>query len=198
MASLVRDTAWSARAGGWIDHAAHADGLNSDGTTGDLDENAASEPDRISIYRTPGGAFWDGKSEMVSAPLVNIREECLWWQVDADELWTAEQIVSIHRLLRSDPDRTAAYYWCTTSQRREQLSRRAITTRRTPRSSGCVRGGTDRAPVEGARAPIVRVGSCRRCIADLGSVRLSGKVATSQLSAKRVVPSNASGGSTSS
>ena len=34
------------------------------------------------------------------------------WQVDADELWTAEQIASVHRLFRDDPERTAAYYWC--------------------------------------------------------------------------------------
>ena len=48
---------------------------------------------------SPAGAFWDGKREMVSAPLPNIREECLLWQVDADELWTADQIVSIQRAL---------------------------------------------------------------------------------------------------
>ena len=46
------------------------------------------------------------------SPLPNIREACLLWQVDADELWTAEQIVSIQELFRDDPERTAAYYWC--------------------------------------------------------------------------------------
>ena len=112
VAALVRDTAWSVDTGGRIDDAAHADGLSTDGTTAYLDEIAVSEPERISVYRKPGGAFWDGKWEMVSAPLPSIREECLLWQVDSDELWTAEQIVSVHRLFRDDPDRGAAYYWC--------------------------------------------------------------------------------------
>lgn len=112
VASLVHDTAWSVDAGGRIDHGAHADGLSIDGTTGYLDEIAAAMPERISIYRKPGGAFWDGKREMVSAPLPNIREECLLWQIDADELWTAEQIVAMRQLFRDHPERTAAYYWC--------------------------------------------------------------------------------------
>jgi glycosyltransferase involved in cell wall biosynthesis len=110
--SLVHDTAWSVEAGGRIDPALHAHGLSIDGTTAYLDQIAAHEPERISIYRKPGGSFWDGKREMVSAPLPNIREECLLWQVDTDELWTAEQIVSIRQLFLDDPDRTAAYYWC--------------------------------------------------------------------------------------
>ena len=76
VASLVRDTAWSAAAGGRIDVAAHAHGLSVDGTTAYLDEIAADDPERISIYRKPAGLFWDGKREMVSAPLPNICEEC--------------------------------------------------------------------------------------------------------------------------
>jgi len=112
VASLVHDTAWSLEAGGRIDHAAHAGGLSIDGTTAYLDEIATDEPERISVYRKARGAFWEGKREMVSAPLPNIREECLLWQVDADELWTAEQLVSMHRLFREDRERSAAYYWC--------------------------------------------------------------------------------------
>jgi glycosyltransferase involved in cell wall biosynthesis len=112
VASLVHDTAWSVEAGGHIDHAAHDDGLSIDGTSTYLDQIAADDPRRISVYRKPGGAFWEGKREMVSAPIQSIREECLLWQVDADELWTPEQIVSMHRLFREHPERTAAYYWC--------------------------------------------------------------------------------------
>ena len=100
VASLVHDTAWSVDAGGHVDDGAHADGLSTDGTTAYLDVIAAEQPERISVYRKPGGAFWDGKREMVSAPLPNIREECLLWQIDADELWTAEQIVAIRQALR--------------------------------------------------------------------------------------------------
>jgi len=64
------------------------------------------------VYRKGDGAFWDGKREMVSAPLPEIGEECLLWQVDADELWTAEQLGAVRRLFLEQPDRTAAYYWC--------------------------------------------------------------------------------------
>ena len=112
LASLVHDTAWSVEAGGRIDPAVHAHGLSIDGTTAYLDEIGAQEPGRLSIYRKPGGVPWDGKREMVSTPLPNIREECLLWQVDADELWTAEQIASVRQLFLDNPDRTAAYYWC--------------------------------------------------------------------------------------
>jgi glycosyltransferase involved in cell wall biosynthesis len=112
VASLVHDTAWSAAAGGHIDPAAHDRGLSVDGTTSYLDEIAASETERVSIYRKRGGSFWDGKHEMVSAPLANIREECLLWEVDADELWTVEQIASMRQLFLDQPERTAAYYWC--------------------------------------------------------------------------------------
>lgn len=112
VASLVNDTAWSVAAGGHVDPALHALGLSVDGTTAYLDEIAAQDPGRITIYRKPTGSFWDGKREMVSAPLPNIREECLLWQVDADELWTVEQISSMRQLFLDQPDRTAAFYWC--------------------------------------------------------------------------------------
>jgi glycosyltransferase involved in cell wall biosynthesis len=111
VASLVHDTAWSLAGDGYVDPGTHQDGLSIDGTTEYLDEIAAADPDRISIYRRSEG-FWDGKLEMVSAPLANIREECLLWQVDADELWTAEQVTRMRDLFIDKPERTAAYYWC--------------------------------------------------------------------------------------
>jgi glycosyltransferase involved in cell wall biosynthesis len=112
VASLVHDTGWSVAAGGHVDASVHRDGLSVDGTTAYLDEIAADEPGRITLYRKSDGAFWEGKREMVSAPLARIDEECLLWEVDADELWTAEQIASVHRLFHEDRARSAAYYWC--------------------------------------------------------------------------------------
>ena len=112
VASLVHDTAWSVDSGGHISGAVHVGGLSVDGTTAYLDEIATRHRERVSVYRKPDGAFWDGKREMVSAPLPNIREECLLWQIDADELWTPEQVVSMRELFQNNPDRTAAYYWC--------------------------------------------------------------------------------------
>lgn len=112
VAALVRDTAWSVAGGGRVDASWHADGLSIDGTSAYLDELAAVEPERITLYRKRRDEFWNGKREMVSAPLPRIREECLLWQVDADELWAGDQIVAMRELFLAQPERTAAYYWC--------------------------------------------------------------------------------------
>ena len=112
VASLVHDTAWSVAGGGHVDSGAHQGGLSIDGTTAYLDEIAALEPDRISLYRPSPGEFWAGKRAMVSVPLPNIREECLLWELDADELWTCEQISRMRQLFIEQPERTAAFYWC--------------------------------------------------------------------------------------
>ena len=112
VASLTHDTGWSVADGGHVDDAVHRNGLSVDGTTRYLDEIAAAESGRVTVYRKPNGEFWDGKREMVSRPLTGITDECLLWEVDADELWTAEQIAAVHRLFIDEPERTAAYYWC--------------------------------------------------------------------------------------
>jgi glycosyltransferase involved in cell wall biosynthesis len=112
VAALKHDTAWSARNGGRIPDGFHDRGRSNDGTTGYLDRLAADHPDRVSIYRKPAGVFWDGKREMVNAPLPNITEECLLWQVDADELWTPEQFAAGRQLFLDHPGKTAAKFWC--------------------------------------------------------------------------------------
>jgi glycosyltransferase involved in cell wall biosynthesis len=112
VAALVHDTAWSAASGGHITRDMHDRGRSNDGTSSYLDEIAAASPDKITLYRKPIDAFWDGKKEMVAAPLSNIDERCLLWQVDADELWLPEQIATVRRLFHEQPRRTAAYYWC--------------------------------------------------------------------------------------
>lgn len=112
VASLVKDTAWSVANGGQIKSSFHDQGRSNDGTSAYLDELAAAHPDRIHIYRKPLGEFWDGKLEMVNAPLPNIRETCLLWQVDVDEYWTLDQILEARKLFQEHPDRKAAFYWC--------------------------------------------------------------------------------------
>lgn len=112
VADLVRDTAWSKRQGGRIAASLHQEGRSNDGTSDYLDSIAAAEPDRVTLYRRPPGLFWDGKLAMVSAPLEHVAEECLLWQIDADELWTAQQIETAHRMFTANPTRTAAYYLC--------------------------------------------------------------------------------------
>jgi len=112
VADLKHDTAWSVQLGGKITDVLHQDGRSKDGTTEYLDEIARQYPQNITIYRKPKGIFWNGKREMVNEPLFNIHEECLLWQVDADELWTVEQICTARQMFVDNPDKTAALYWC--------------------------------------------------------------------------------------
>jgi FkbM family methyltransferase len=112
VASLNHDTAWSLTLGGQIHNDVHNRGYSNDGTTEYLDELARLYPENITIYRKSENEFWDGKREMVNAPLVNIQQECLLWQIDADELWTSEQIYTARNLFIQNPDKTAAFYWC--------------------------------------------------------------------------------------
>lgn len=112
VAELKHDTAWSVGAGGHVPDDLHRGGLSNDGTSEYLDDLVRRYPDRVTVYRKPDGKFWEGKLEMVNAPLAKVREECLLWQVDADELWTAEQIERARKLFQARPDKTAAFYFC--------------------------------------------------------------------------------------
>jgi predicted O-linked N-acetylglucosamine transferase (SPINDLY family)/glycosyltransferase involved in cell wall biosynthesis len=112
VAALQHDTAWSLALGGRITSDMHCNGFSKDGTTEYLDSLAQRYPGQITLYRKPSGQFWDGKREMVNAPLTNISEECLLWQIDADELWTATQICKARQMFVNAPERNAAYYWC--------------------------------------------------------------------------------------
>jgi glycosyltransferase involved in cell wall biosynthesis len=112
VADLKHDTGWSLGNGGQISDRLHHHGRSNDGTTEYLDELAQLYPKNITIYRQPDGIFWDGKREMVNAPLNNIQEECLLWQVDVDELWTLEQLSNTRQMFINNPQKTAAFYWC--------------------------------------------------------------------------------------
>lgn len=112
VAALKHDTAWSIAQGGRVDNSWHNNGLSQDGTSEYLNNLARQHPDKVSLYRKSEGEFWDGKCEMVNAPLEKIKEECLLWQIDVDEFWTADQIVKGRELFIRYPHKTAAYYWC--------------------------------------------------------------------------------------
>ncbi|MDJ1167896.1 glycosyltransferase family 1 protein [Roseofilum sp. BLCC_M154] len=112
VADLKHDTSWSVKLGGKVTDEIHNQGLSKDGTSEYLDQLKAEYPENITLYRKPEGQFWDGKREMVNAPLANIQEECLLWQIDVDEIWTLEQICNSRKLFIRNPEKTAAYYWC--------------------------------------------------------------------------------------
>jgi ADP-heptose:LPS heptosyltransferase len=112
LAAHRHDTAWGARRGGTIPQELGGVTSSTDGTTEYLEELQRRFPSKITLYRKPAGQLWDGKIEMVNAPLSNLRRPCILWQVDADELWTVEQIVALHRLFVEQPARTAAWFAC--------------------------------------------------------------------------------------
>lgn len=64
--------------------------LSRDGTTEYLDQIAADR--RIMVRRK---TLWDGKLEMVNAPMDVITEPAVIMEIDADELWKSEQLDSI-------------------------------------------------------------------------------------------------------
>lgn len=112
VADLKHDTSWSLENGGKIDDSIHNKGLSKDGTAEYLNELSKLYPDNVTVYRKENNSFWEGKIEMVSRPLENIKEECLLWQVDVDELWTAKQMIEARNMFLKEPSRTAAYFYC--------------------------------------------------------------------------------------
>lgn len=112
LATLTHDTAWGADNGGRAPTEAYPTGRSCDGTSAYLDALANQYPDNVTIYRKPLGKLWDGKIEMVRAPLERMKDPCLLWQIDSDELWTEEQIHTMHRMFVLNPDRYAAWFWC--------------------------------------------------------------------------------------
>ena len=112
VADLKHDTAWSKKLGGCISSEIHARGRSLDGTSEYLDEIARQFPNNVTVYRKPLDSLWDGKLEMVNAPLANIKSECLLWQVDADELWTVRQLTAARDMFMRDAAKTAALYLC--------------------------------------------------------------------------------------
>lgn len=55
---------------------------------------------------------WPSKDAMVNAPLPFIREPCVLMQIDADEIWTAEQLDGVVQMFEQLPHIMRAYFWC--------------------------------------------------------------------------------------
>ncbi len=115
LADLKHDTAWSLAYGASVPTDLVREGRSVDGTAEYLDQIARENPGRITLYRPPDGRMWDGKLEMISAPipaLENAGGEVLLWEVDSDELWTPAQLVKMRNMFLEDPARTAAIFPC--------------------------------------------------------------------------------------
>ena len=112
VADLKNDTAWSLQNGAQISKELHNNGVSNDGTSEYLDELKKQYSNNITIYRKGNSAFWNGKLEMVNAPLQNIKEECVLWEIDVDELWTTKQLIRGRQIYINHPKKTASYYFC--------------------------------------------------------------------------------------
>lgn len=86
--------------------------LSIDGTTEFL-KSVVGLDDRVVHHNMPE---WAGKIEMVNAPLhytrMDQRDPFLLWQIDSDEIWTAEQIHCVHDMFRTNPHKNVAFFWC--------------------------------------------------------------------------------------
>lgn len=83
--------------------------LSSDGTNGYLRELASFDRRVRHIEREiwPGG-----KVQMCNAPLRHLHEKRLLWQMDADELWTAQQITTMRNLFIRHKAKNCARFRC--------------------------------------------------------------------------------------
>lgn len=96
VAENLLDTAWCERI---------AARLSQDGTSEYL-ETLHSHP-RVSIIERP---LWPGKTAMCNAAINQIHEECILLQIDADELWTPDQIERLTQTLEFTGCRSAQVY----------------------------------------------------------------------------------------
>ena len=107
-AKLVGDTAWSLSHGGQLPM--NASFLSEDGTKEYLDKIAAEFPQNITLYRK--SEYWHGKLEMISAPVASLPKEALLWEIDVDEIWNADQIITLVKQFIQEPKRTGAAFYC--------------------------------------------------------------------------------------
>jgi hypothetical protein len=110
VADLTHDTGRVKANGATIPADCHNRGLSADGTAGYLDGLTARES-RVKVYRPPSGRLWDGKIEMINRPLADMREPGILWQIDSDELWTAEQVETLAKLFERRQEVQSAHFW---------------------------------------------------------------------------------------
>lgn len=99
VADPVGDTDWCKRIG-------HR--LSTDGTHEYLLDLDACHP-RVIHYPDLG---WPGKTAMLNYALERIHEPGLVFQVDADELWSADQIIKIHAIFEANDAFMWAQFYC--------------------------------------------------------------------------------------
>lgn len=64
---------------------------------------------RVKVVHRP---LWNGKLEMVNFPLKSLKEPCLLWQIDSDEIWNEEQIMWMRLMFKRNPEKNEAMFYC--------------------------------------------------------------------------------------
>ena len=87
----------------------HKNYLSNDGTTEFLDK---IKNDKIKVI-SPNNRPWNNKDEQVNAAITEIKKitnECMLWQIDIDEQWTAKQMNSAEDYLLKNNGKTGCFY----------------------------------------------------------------------------------------
>lgn len=71
--------------------------------------NSLIKHPRVTVLRKQ---LWDGKIEMVNAPLNLLRDESVLMQVDSDEWWDASQLETVRNIFVDRPQIQRAYFKC--------------------------------------------------------------------------------------
>jgi glycosyltransferase involved in cell wall biosynthesis len=88
-------------------------GLSIDGTSQYLDELQVQMNGRVKVHRPQGGQIgWKDKIQMMSVAAFSLEHSCLLVEVDADELWTAEQLFHMREFFRMREASQCAYFSC--------------------------------------------------------------------------------------
>ena len=94
------------------EHTFHRAGLSVDGSSEYIDALARGDP-RVRVHRAPGGA-WRDKIAMATAALEAFSRgpEAVLLQLDADELWTPEQLATARDVVDGADEPNCAYFHC--------------------------------------------------------------------------------------
>ena len=82
--------------------------LSLDGTTGYLEALTNWDP-RVKLWQREQ---WNGKLHMLNTMCLSIREPGLVWEIDADEMWTADQITYMAAMFRKNAKKNCAHFRC--------------------------------------------------------------------------------------
>lgn len=80
---------------------------SNDGTVAYLEEIARHK--RVTVITR---SSWDGKVAMCNACLANVVDPCVLLQMDADELWTADQLGTLLQFFEAYPGLNCARFYC--------------------------------------------------------------------------------------